>query len=199
MKSLRCTLLVLALAASAASFIPGGGPGVPPTDSCDQSSIEGVASLVILAVNGDDPNPIADKQIMPIIFGSQGGSMLRMRFQLEGDPIPSCTTFSITLDQCQGSDCEQVIDNARYEREVSLATYEQGSARVTRDYYLILPSQFVGGSLLRLQVQAGLGTQERLLWLDYMGELPEALRDGGIPDAARDADLGLGSAPDTGL
>lgn len=190
MNAMRFSLLVFALAASAASVMFPEGDDIPATDSCDISSVEGVSSLTMLAAGGGDSIALSDKQVMQRVYGSQGGAMLPMRFQLEGEEVPACAKFTLTLDRCQDLDCESVVADSTFERDVALATYEEGSARVTKDYYFILLDDLQEGSLIRLQVQAGLGTQERLLWIDRIGEFPETLPDAGILDAGQVLDAG---------
>ncbi|HTM19662.1 MAG TPA: hypothetical protein VL172_04115, partial [Kofleriaceae bacterium] len=86
------TLLVIA-----ASLAAGGGcgsgcnqPGPFPDDSCGDPSAGNIESLEIGAGEEELFAPISDGEIRPIVYGSQGGTMVTVTLRVTGTDLAGC-------------------------------------------------------------------------------------------------------------
>ncbi len=178
----RGAVLTLAILASAASIL-SPQEDVPAPDTCDQAQSAGIVSMTIMDGQGSaNGSALTDYQVVPLVFGPQGGTMIALRVLLEGDAVPSCASFSFFVENCHDLDCQNADQEGSFPLTQPLATYEEGADRMTRPYYFQLPYTLNGGSLARLTVSVGSITSQRLLWLDSEGDLL-AGADAGVADA----------------
>src|SRR5690606_12965242 len=174
---MRLSILLAALLVCVASVL-GPGNDIPQPDLCEGAAQSSALNLDILwAASTGGYSELQDYQEVPLVVGSQGGSVLRLQFQLEGGGVPACASFEIHLEHCSDLQCERTIDADLHLEEHPLRTYEEGTSRATKDFYLILPYNYeTPGTLARLQVRVGQVEERKLLWI-------ESEDQGGFADA----------------
>ncbi len=146
-------------------------PGPPAPDSCESPGVGSATSLTLLTADGD---PIANGQVMPLVYGSQGGEMIVIELQLVGD-VPGCIAQESAVYHPGTGDEIYLDDEPR-------KTYPDGSARVTRQIYLPLFGGYaVPGASVRVVGRAAGLEAERSVYLDFV-----ALPDAGTDDAGTD-------------
>jgi hypothetical protein len=197
MKLFRFSVLIGGLLASIASVLAPNEDDIPEADVCEGSSEAGVDHLrVVHGESSGSATEVADYEEMPMVFGSQGGAMVPVRIRLTGGAVPSCARLVLTLEHCLDLGCERVTDDP-LSQQIPLQTYQEGSDRITRDYYLILPYPIESGALVRLRVVMGSASTETLMWIEQEASFADAgpMDSGIVIDAdMTDADIG-----DTGL
>lgn len=168
MRAMRLSILLAALLACLASVLGPGDDDIPEPDTCDGASQSGALDLAILwAASAGTESKLQDYQEVTTVSGSQGGSMLRLQFQLDGSDVPACASFEMQLEHCSNLRCDTTIEEDLSWEEHSLRTYEDGASRVTKDFYLILPYSYeTPGTLARLQVRVGQAEHRTLLWIE---------------------------------
>ncbi len=185
MSILRLGFLCVALCAAVASVNPNDEP-IPEADRCDQGVGFGVEGIEIVQPDGDAA--LQDHEVREIISGSQGGTMVRMRFRIDGAQAPSCVRLVLEYENCLDLACTRVDPNESLPLGVSLRTYEDGASRITREYFAVLDYPLYRGNLMRVtatvapDTTAVPKTASVLIWLDYEGELEPIPVDAG-PDA----------------
>jgi hypothetical protein len=181
MRVVRPLILGCALAASLASIGPGDDP-IPEPDSCDDPTTEGVATIDFLRAAGTEQ--VADMETHELIYGPQGGSMLPLRFGLEGAAVPACAGFDLRVERCLDGTCTQIDDSETFPLTPSLTTYESAGGRATKEYLLILPFGFQDGALVRVTAAVGGVENSLLVWIEQEGDFVDAgPADAGLPDA----------------
>lgn len=177
MNGLRLGGMLVAAIASLASLV-GPDSDIPEADVCQSSTAMGVESLSILSGDGSTGAEISDYQVLSYTYGSQGGAMLPLRFEMTGSEVAACVAFELVLERCMDLDCQTVSPEETESQLLDLVTYEQGPTRVTRNYFWQVPEYvFVEGSLARLTVRVGAISKQYLIWIAIEG----AFADAGMP------------------
>ncbi len=110
--------------------------------------------------------------------------MVELRFALQGQAVPECASFTMTVDRCNNASCSDVSGEETYSRTDSLQTYEGTLGRSTKNYLLLLPYAFGTGSLVRIQAAVGSAEGSVLAWIESEGEFSDAgPADAAWPDA----------------
>jgi hypothetical protein len=135
------TLVPLALLALLGCLCSGSGPTPPPSDSCTQPSSGRVDSVELAtpridpqkngtsqAVEDVEPRALTDGDLLWLVRGGQGATMVPVRLILRGPEVPSCIA----------QDTQVMVDGKLAGRNRdSVATYEyQPGARITRSLWL---------------------------------------------------------------
>jgi hypothetical protein len=162
-------------------------------DICDDPAV-GSATSLELGTGGDDAFvPVADGDVVPLIYGTQGSAMIPLALRLRGD-VPACLAQeSAAYTVASG----ELIDSDSSPR----GTYEQtGGERTTRQILLIMRSYLTNpGDAVRIEVTAGGMTAERVVFLEYVGQADAAPPDGAAAADAAIVDAGADAAsPDAG-
>jgi hypothetical protein len=165
--------------ASLASIGPGDDP-IPEPDSCDDPSFEGIATIDFLRDAGTDR--VSDMETHALVYGPQGGSMLPLRFGLQGGAVPACAGFDVRAELCLDSACTQVDDSETFPATPALSTYESAGGRATKEYLLLLPFSYRDGNLVRITAAVGGIESLLLVWIEQEGNFVDA--SPGLPDAA---------------
>ena len=181
-------LLALAAVSNMAAF-GGCGPDLPPVDSCSQPASTGVSTVDFVAISGASSTAL-DLQTQAIITGPQGGSMVELRFNLEGVAVPECVNVKLTAEKCLDLECTALEEAEVFPVERALQTYENDGGRSTKNYLMEIPFRFNAGTLIRISVEVGTATGALRMWIEQEGVLLDAgladadLRDAGPSDAA---------------
>ncbi|MCP4449712.1 MAG: hypothetical protein GY811_30930 [Myxococcales bacterium] len=96
MTRFRSALLGTAIAASAASTL--NPDSVPEVDDCDQA-LNATVEVVTL-VQPDADEEMQDYEVHDLIYGSQGGTMVRLRFGVTGTDAPACMGVTLKYEKC---------------------------------------------------------------------------------------------------
>jgi hypothetical protein len=135
MKRLRDLLLLGAVfAVSQGGFCGGGGP--PPPDQCSGPMLRGPIDSVELGVlEGGEPStfkPLVDGDVLPVVFGPQGGAMIATAIRVTGDDPPTCLQQKTRVSyRAGGAPLEDSVT-------VPLSTYPTGDrVRTTRVSFVI--------------------------------------------------------------
>jgi hypothetical protein len=136
MKRLRdLGLLSLVFLVSQGGFCGGGAP--PRPDECSGPMLRGpIDSVELGRLASDEPSeftPIANGDVLPIVIGPQGGSMVAVALRVTGDDPPACLAQKTRVSySAGGSPLEDSVT-------VPLSTYPTGDrVRTTRTSYVIL-------------------------------------------------------------
>ncbi len=185
MTGLRIMVLVAAMAASFASINPNDEP-LPENDDCQQASLPIVDRIEL--VNADVDSPMQDYDVQEIIFGPQGGAMVRLRVRASGNDVPACMAMTMVYEKCLDELCTAVDPDTSYPNTIALQTYEDGAERITKEYFAEMRYPLVEGDLARVTISVGPDANPAvasvLMWLGFEGSLPSALRDAGPSDAS---------------
>jgi hypothetical protein len=167
----------------------GCGPDLPPVDSCSQPASAGVSTVDFVSISGMSSIAV-DLQPQAVIIGPQGGSMVELRFNLEGDAIPECVNVKLTAEKCLDLECTALEEAEVFPVERALRTYENDGGRNTKNYLMEIPFRFNAGTLIRISVEVGTATGALRMWIEQEGVLLDAglsdadpLRDAGPSDA----------------
>jgi hypothetical protein len=165
----RRTLVLLAGAASLGSACPGGGGGggLPPPDACAGADGAGLmlSSLEIGPGTNGAFQAWRDGDVVPIVYGGQGGRMITVRVRIRGAALPACLPQKTTVLLAEGT-------QLGYEPSPLVTYAEADGSRTTKPLYVQLFGSFSSGSALIVRVEAGDQSTSRSLYLD-------ALPDGG--------------------
>lgn len=193
MTGLRLGLLLAALAASIASINPEND--IPFADDCDRTAFAIVDGISL--VHPDDDSVVQDLEVHELVFGSQGGTMVRIRVRAQGANIPSCMPMTITYEKCLDAECSQVDPESIIPSMISLRTYEEGAERMTKVHFSEIGYYLQQGDLARVTFEVGPEEDPEvasaLMWLGYEGNFEERLSDAGPSDAGL-SDAGLSDA-----
>jgi hypothetical protein len=173
------------------------GPALPSDDTCAAPQSTGVASIAFLSTDGSGAS-VADLQAHQLIFGPQGGSMVELRFGLQGDAVPSCANMVLSVARCTNLACTEVEADAGFDLTRPLQTYAGSAGRSTKNYLMQIPYDYGPGALISIKAQVG-GVENSLrLWLEQEGPLIDAgPGDAGSSDADfSDADFSDADLPD---
>ena len=104
-------LAAITLAISALGCNPGGGNVLaPPIDTCSVPSPGSVDQLDVGAATPDDLDgiattftPLVDGDGVPLIRGSQGGTMIGLILRVSGASAPSCLSQQTTVTDSGGA------------------------------------------------------------------------------------------------
>ena len=184
MTGIRLGLLVAALAASLASINPDDD--VPQADDCNQTSQAVVAGIAL--VHPDDDDVMQDFEVHELIYGPQGGAMVRFRVRASGADAPACMAMTMTYEKCLDALCSAVDPDPIYPNTIALQTYEEGTERITQPYFAEMSYPLREGDLARVTIVAGPDaspTETTVhMWLGFAGAFEQALIDAGPSDAA---------------
>lgn len=197
-RTLAFAALVLGQAGCGSSCSPL--PPVPEPDQCDGAAVGQVDALILGQGEGDGFTPLVDDAVVALTYGSQGGAMLRLGFRLGGADVPACVPHHSRLLGCPwGQVCDAPVVLA--ELTVPLATYPlDGSGRETHELFLILGTEPMAASRIRVESELAGLTAGLDLWLDAVG--PDAAPPDAMPIDATpiDAtDLADAAPPDAAL
>lgn len=156
-----------------AACLAGCGPALPSEDSCSAPQSTGVASIVFLSTDGNGAS-VADLEAHNLIFGPQGGAMVELRFGLQGDAVPSCVNFVMSVARCTNLACTEVEPGEDFDSTRPLQTYPDSVGRSTRNYLMQIPYSYGPGALIRIKAGVGEVEGSLLLWLDQEGPLFDA-------------------------
>tara|TARA_R110002096_G_scaffold350395_2_gene543445 strand:- start:16305 stop:16880 length:576 start_codon:yes stop_codon:yes gene_type:complete len=191
MTRLRLGVLIAALAASFASINPD--EDLPQADDCTQSSFAVVDEISL--VHPDDETVIQDFEVHELIYGPQGGAMVRFRVRASGADAPACMPMTMTYEKCLDEQCTSVDENTGYPNTIALQTYEAGSERLTRAYFAEMRYPLDEGDLARVTIKVGPEEDPDetsvLMWLGSQGTFEDDLRDAGPEDAGPFLDGGF--------
>ncbi|MDQ3032405.1 MAG: hypothetical protein M3Y87_08325 [Myxococcota bacterium] len=87
--------------------VPPGGSCLPPlVESCD-APFEGTLSGARVAIGPwDEDRAFTDGELTPLIFGSQGGAMIRWSLRVDGVEVPDCVRARVRIDMDGGDPYE---------------------------------------------------------------------------------------------
>ncbi|HUH00452.1 MAG TPA: hypothetical protein VML75_00575 [Kofleriaceae bacterium] len=174
------TWIVVALGAT--TGCGGGCNGGFATDSCDTPATGAAAMLEIGSVEEGPFNPWAEGQVVPAVFGSQGGTMIPVALRLRGPDVPPCL-FQDT--QVLHYTTRELIDST----SSPVRTYGQDDgSRTTKSMYMIMRYDTNLGDAVRVVATAAGQSAERVVFVDRVGSPDAAVPDAGPDDAAQDPD-----------
>ena len=183
MRVVRLTVLGGALLVSLASIGPGGEP-LPKVDTCSQPGDDGVSAVAFLPSSGT--GQVADLDTHELIYGPQGGAMLPLRFGLQGQGVPSCARFTLSLERCLELGCSQNADATTHVDSPALKTYQADPGHNTKEFLMILPYQYEAGMLVRIRAAVGNSPETSLLlWIAEEGSFADAGSAAAVNPAAR--------------
>ena len=144
-------------------------------DSCTDPGVGAASSLELGQAPAGSFQPLAEGDVVPRVFGSQGGAMITVALRLRGD-VPSCLeqhTEAFVVGQSEPFEIDSVPRK----------TYgEADGSRTTREMFLILDYDTEPGAMVRIVTTAAGLTAERTVHVEF--EAPDGgLFDAGSPDA----------------
>ena len=128
----------------------GGGESVPEPDDCTSPrALDGVESVEIGHMEGDDFVPWPNGQAVELTYGPQGGAMLDVVLSVRGRDLPSCMAHSMTLASPE-------IDPLAHTGH-SVRTYQgAGETRITSPIWMIFAGPDpLPGDVLDLTLELG--------------------------------------------
>jgi hypothetical protein len=177
-------LLTIALVLPAGGGCVGGGcnPSPPfPDDSCVDPSSVTVDTLEIGAGEGELFAPLSDGEIRPIVFGSQGGTMVTLTLRVTGTDLPGCVAQTTTLTGTGGQPGDLTFTDDQPKH-----IYPRDDGSFTTRFIYIQFWDLESGDPAVLHTEAGGLSDEVGIYLDTIG-MPDAGVDAMIdagPDAA---------------
>ena len=191
MRVVRVAFLGLLAVANMATIGNGCGPSLPANDTCSTPSSGNVSSLRFVSTSGSGAT-IPDLETQGLIFGPQGGSMVELRFAINGAAVPECAGFTLTAQRCINLECSQLEEGEVFPATPALQTYEHEGEHHTRNYLFEIPFRYTDGDLILVRAQVGASSGSLRMWLEREGPLFDAgPRDAGL---AADAMPGLPDA-----
>ena len=140
--------------------VPPGGSCLPPmVESCDDP-FEGTASGATVAIGPwDADRAFTEDELVEVIFGSQGGAMIRWALRIDGVDAPTCVRAHVRLEM-DGDDPYEVAQTMTLHCGDSLATLAilPGSPCEMREYPITIRVAVdgLGESTATLRVMGGL-------------------------------------------
>lgn len=100
---------------------PIGGSCLPPlVESCD-APFEGTAIAALAVGPLDEDRAFTDGELVPLIFGSQGGAMIRWALHADGAELPECVLARVRIS-VDGGEPYEVSQTMKLHCGHSLAT-----------------------------------------------------------------------------
>jgi hypothetical protein len=172
----------IAVALGTTSGCGGGCNGGFVTDSCDTPAVGASVMLEIGSVEDGPFNPWAEGQVVPAVFGSQGGTMIPVALRLRGPDVPSCLAQDTRV--LHYTDRELIDSNSSPVR-----TYSQDDgSRTTKSMFMVMRYDINLGDAVRVVATAAGQSAERVVFVDRVGSADAAVPDAGPEDASPDPD-----------
>lgn len=179
---MRRLAIWIAVALGTTGCVGGGCNGGFATDTCDTPETGAAVVLELGSVEDGPFSPWADGQVVPAVFGSQGGTMIPVALRLRGPDVPSCVFQDSRV--LHYTSLELIDSNSSPVR-----TYGQDDgSRTTKSMYMIMRYDTDLGDAVRIVATAAGQSAERVVFVDRVGSPDAAVPDAGREDAAPDPD-----------
>jgi hypothetical protein len=180
---MRARFLLLVVPLSGCGFLSCNTPGPPPSDTCDEPSADAVSAVTLVERTADVE--IADGDVVPIVWGPQGGTMIGLQLGLTSTTTLTCIPVAAELElERAGAVPHEWTGNLRV-YAVAGDQYRTGDLWLIEDFGLEDE-----GQRIRLRAEAGGAAHEVHAWLERIGVSDASIGDGPPADGASTVDGG---------
>jgi len=140
-----------------------GGPNIPEPDECRSPNGVGLSSLELgVSSSAGSFQSWTDHQVVPIVWGPQGGAMIVTRIRATGYTGDCMLQRTRVLDAAM---------NPIYDFRTPLNVYTQDDgSKLTDDFYMI--GGFYRQTVVTVETEVGGTTVQHKIWLDAVSQSP---------------------------